>query len=135
TFSMSPNYVRRFVETKQLNRGGRDVFEILAAKVDRLFKGAAPLRTKGGGAVSDAKSPSENPDFAEFQGKGRLVVTSPPYLDVVNYAKQNWIRNWLLASAEYYSRHEDLDDNLTLPSWLDFIETTITEIKKFLTPD
>lgn len=135
TFSMSPNYVRRFVETKQLNRGGRDVFEILSAKVDRLFKVATPLRTKGVVAVSDAKRLSENTDFAEFQGNVRLVVTSPPYLSVVNYAKQNWIRNWLLASAEYYSRHEDLDDNLTLPAWLDFIETTIKEIQKFLTPD
>lgn len=135
TFSMSPNYVRRFVETKQLNRVGRDVFDILAQKVERLFKEGESLSEKGIVTVADAKRLSENPDLGEYHGKVRLVVTSPPYLGVVNYAKQNWIRNWLLAPAEYYNRHTDLDDNLSLPSWLDFIESTIGELKKFLTED
>lgn len=135
TFSMAPNYVRRFVETKQLNRGGRDVFEILAQKVERLFKEGEAFGVKGVVSVSDAKKLAENPDFGEYHGKVRLVVTSPPYLGVVNYAKQNWIRNWLLTSADYYSRHEDLDDNLSLPSWLDFIEAVIGQLKTLLTPD
>jgi site-specific DNA-methyltransferase (adenine-specific) len=134
TFSMSPNYVRRFVETNQLNRIGRDVFEILGAKVERLFRDTAPIDNKGVVAACDAKKLSENPDFAEHLGTVKLVVTSPPYLGVVNYAKQNWIRNWLLAPADYFGRENDLDDNLTLPAWLDFIESTIEELKKFLTP-
>lgn len=135
TFSMSPNYVRRFVETKQLNRVGRDVFEILTQKVERLFKDAPPLESKGVVTVSDAKRLSENAELAEYLGRVRLVVTSPPYLGVVNYAKQNWIRNWLLTPADYYSRHTDLDDNLSLPLWLEFIESTVAELKKFLTND
>jgi DNA methylase len=132
TFSMSPNYVRRFVETKQLNRMGRDVFEILTAKVERLFKESPPDDCKGVVAAWDAKRLSENPEFAEYLGSAKLIVTSPPYLGVVNYAKQNWIRNWLLAPAEYFGRENDLDDNLTLHAWLDFIEATIQELKKFL---
>jgi site-specific DNA-methyltransferase (adenine-specific) len=135
TFSMSPNYVRRFVETKQLNRIGRDVFAILAEKVERLNKSDWPVGNKGIVTVSDAKQLSQNPDIAEYHGKVKLVVTSPPYLGVVNYAKQNWIRNWLLEPADYFGREADLDDNLTLPAWLDFIEATIEQLKTFLTPD
>lgn len=135
TFSMAPNYVRRFVETRQLNRIGRDVFAILGEKVERLYKAEPPIGNKGIVTVCDAKQLTHNPDMVEYHGKVKLVVTSPPYLGVVNYAKQNWIRNWLLEPAEFFGREADLDDNLTLPAWLDFIETTIEELKTFLTPD
>jgi site-specific DNA-methyltransferase (adenine-specific) len=134
TFSMSPNYVRRFVETKQLNRSGRDVFEILASKVERMFKEGPPQGEKGIVVAWDAKKLSENPDLTQYYGTAKLVVTSPPYLGVVNYAKQNWIRNWLLQPADYFGREADLDDNLALPQWLDFIEGTIQDLKKFLLP-
>lgn len=134
TFSMSPNYVRRFVETNQLTRGHRDVFEILAAKVDRIFKEKPPTNNKGVVVAWDAKRLSESPELAEYQGTAKLVITSPPYLGVVNYAKQNWIRNWLLAPADYFGREADLDDNLTLASWIDFMEVTIVDLKKFLLP-
>lgn len=135
TFSMSPNYVRRFVETRQLNRSGRNVFEILAAKAERLLKVPGPHGNKGIVTPCDAKQTSEHTALAEYLGTVKLIVTSPPYLDVVNYAKQNWIRHWLLQPAEYYGLEESLDDNLTLPAWLDFIESTIEEMKKFLAVD
>ncbi|MEO8059585.1 MAG: DNA methyltransferase [Burkholderiales bacterium] len=135
TFSMSPNYVRRFVETNQLTRAGRDVFEILAAKVERIFKDASVLGLKGVVVPCDAKKLSECPELAEYLGTVKLVVTSPPYLGVINYAKQNWIRNWLLQKASYYGMEVDLDDDLTLGAWLDFVEVVIDELKKFLTPD
>ena len=38
TFSMSPEYVRRFVQTKELNRMYRNVFELLREKVERSYK-------------------------------------------------------------------------------------------------
>ena len=37
TFSMSPEYVRRFVQTKELIRVNRNVFDILKEKVERVF--------------------------------------------------------------------------------------------------
>lgn len=135
TFSMSPNYVRRFVETNQLTRVGRDVFEILTAKVERLFKEAPIPGPKGVVVPFDAKKLSTCEDLVEFLGTVKLVVTSPPYLGVVNYAKQNWIRNWLLQKSEYYGMEADLDDDLTLGAWLDFVEVVIEELKKFLTED
>lgn len=135
TFSMSPNYVRRFVETKQLNRIGRDVFTILSEKVERLFKSDPPFGEKGCVAACDSQQITQAPQFVEYHGKVKLVISSPPYLGVVNYAKQNWIRNWLLEPADYFGREKDLSDNLTLPSWLDFIEATIEQLKTFLTDD
>lgn len=135
TFSMSPNYVRRFVQTNRLNRLARNVFEILDDKVDRLFREAPPEGFEGTVISADAKRLSEIPELQQYRGTVKLVVTSPPYLDVVNYAKQNWIRNWLLAPHVDSSGADGLDDNLTLTDWLDFIEGVMLEVKQFLRPD
>lgn len=92
TFSMSPDYVRRYVERKRLQRVERNVFELLRRKVDRLFRGFVPLGKSGVVAHADARKLTKVPLFMRYVGKVKLAVTSPPYLDVVNYAKQNWIR-------------------------------------------
>lgn len=135
TFSMSPNYVRRFVETNRLNRTARDVFEILDDKIDRLFRDPPPDAPEGLVLTGDAKQLAAIPDLQRFHGKVKLVMTSPPYLDVVNYAKQNWIRNWLLALHPESNFSNDLDDNLTLGNWLDFVESVMLQIKQLLRPD
>jgi len=135
TFSMSPNYVRRFVETNRLNRVARDVFEILDDKVDRLFREAPPSGPEGLVVAGDAKQLTSIPELRPYRGNVKLVVTSPPYLDVVNYAKQNWIRNWLFASHPESNLANDLDDNLTLRDWLDFVEIVMLQIKQLLRPD
>ncbi len=135
TFSMAPNYVRRFVETKRLNRCPRDVFQLLKEKVDRLFR-EPPIRGSEGVVVAaDAKQLSTHPELQAYLGRVSLIVTSPPYLDVVNYAKQNWIRAWLLDGFPESRRAREIDDNLTLRDWLDFLQTSVTEAKKFLRPD
>jgi hypothetical protein len=133
TFSMSPNYVRRFVERK-LSRPYRNVFEVIRGKLVRLFESGAV--TKPGGIVEwcDVRGISMNAKFAPFIGQIRLVVTSPPYLDVINYAKQNWIRNWFMANHPNYHLFESLDDELVLDRWLKFADEAVLEMKKMLAP-
>jgi len=135
TFSMSPNYVRRFVETNRLNRTARDVFEILEQKLERLFKEPPPCGSKGQVVAGDAKQLASIRELMPFREKVKLVVTSPPYLDVVNYARQNWIRNWFLAPHPESKLADGLDDNLTLSNWLDFVGSVIGQIRRILSPD
>jgi hypothetical protein len=135
TFSMSPTYVRKFVANNKLNRIGRDVFRILEEKMDRLSKEAWPNSGEGIVAAADAKNLSLVDQIAPFKGKVKLVVTSPPYLGVVNYAKQNWIRTWLLDPMPDSHLAESLDDNLTLTGWLDFVETVILQLREMMAPD
>lgn len=135
TFSMSPNYVRKFVATNQLNRTERNVFTILRDKADRLFREVAPVGCAGVVATTDAKRISENAVLSEFVGRVKLVLTSPPYLDVVNYSKQNWIRAWLLENGLDDSSAALLDDKLTLSDWLSFLDSVVAEVEKFLAPN
>lgn len=134
TFSMSPDYVRRFVQTNQLNRLFRDVFGLLREKTERLFKKHRGLKQSGVVAKANAKNLSQVEALLPFQGKVSLILTSPPYLGIVNYAKQNWIRSWFLnQNPEKVS--EELDDDLNLDEWVSFSKSVVTELKKFLKKD
>lgn len=134
TFSMSPEYVRRYVETNRLQRVERNVFQLLRERCERLLRSDTTLLTTGEVARADAKRLDCVEQFAPHKRKVRLVVTSPPYLGVVNYARQNWIRTWFLAEdPERIS--DDLDDNLTLGGWLDFTGATVRAMREMLRPD
>lgn len=131
TFSMAPEYVRRFVQTKQLARDFHDVFELLKSKAERLLKTDAPQAQPGLVVEQDVKTLSQSPSMLPFQSQVDLVLTSPPYLGVVNYAKQNWIRTWFLnEKPEEVSGR--LDDDLNLSSWLSFMEKTLVSTKSML---
>jgi site-specific DNA-methyltransferase (adenine-specific) len=134
TFSMSPNYVRKFVATNRLNRIPRDVFQLLEDKADRLFREPAPSGSEGLVLACDAKQLKNAAVLQPYVGKVRLVVTSPPYLGVVNYAKQNWIRSWLLEDNPESALTKDLDDDLTLGGWLDFVEEIALQLKAMMQP-
>lgn len=135
TFSMSPGYVKRFVETKRLNRLGRNVFDIMTEKVERLFLHGGVTDDKCVVETLDAKALSDSEVFSQYRGKVKLIVTSPPYLDIVNYATQNWIRNWFIALNPEFGRADDLDDNLTLDKWIKFSDACTVQMKRMLAPD
>jgi hypothetical protein len=97
TFSMSPAYVEKFIREQGLKKLDQDVFECLRDKVARLYlddtSGPAGVTFKADAAelMSGGTLASESVD---------LVVTSPPYLRVVNYGASNWIRLWLFGLDE-----------------------------------
>lgn len=133
TFSMSPTYVRKFVE-RRLARPYRNVFEALRAKCRRLLAEDNVGKNKGVVAWCDVRNLSTHDAFLPYRGQVKLIVTSPPYLDIVNYAKQNWIRNWLMATHENFAS-ESLDDALTLDRWVKFSQVAVQEMQKMLAPD
>jgi len=134
TFSMSPEYVRRFVQTKELNRVYRNVFDILIEKVERVFKKHVSPKRESIVVECDAKEISKSKDLSKYINKVDFLLTSPPYLGIVNYAKQNWIRAWFL-NSDPIEISEKLDDNLNINQWVQFSKQTLTEFKKMLKPN
>lgn len=134
TFSMSPDYVRRFVASNRLQRADRDVFQLLRERVQWLFRDDVGLSHPGSVARADARRLSEVEAFSHAAGRVRLVLTSPPYLDVVNYARQNWIRTWFLRE-DPEDISQDLDDNLTLGAWTELATDMIRQLQHFLAND
>ncbi len=134
TFSMSPDYVRKFVQTNNLNRLFHDVFKLLREKTERLYKKHSGLKQSGIVVKADAKKLSEVEELNPFLKKVSLILTSPPYLGIVNYAKQNWIRSWFL-NEDPLKVSEELDDDLNLEEWINFSKSVVIELKKFLKKD
>ncbi len=57
----------------------------------------------------------------------KLVVTSPPFLDTVDYVSDNWLRCWFLGidtKALPISQYKNIDD------WCVFIKKTLTELSR-----
>jgi hypothetical protein len=134
TFSMSPDYVRRFVQTKELSREYRNVFNILKEKVERVFKKHKSPKIESNIFECDAKSLLNSKDVSKYKGKVDLLLTSPPYLGIVNYAKQNWIRSWFLES-DPTEISEKLDDDLNINQWVKFAKETAFQFKEMMKPD
>lgn len=97
TFSMSPTYVAKFIREKGLVAPEQDVFECIGDKLARLYLDAT-AGAVGLAFASDAASLLTLGDITP--GTVDLILTSPPYLGVVNYGTANWIRLWLLGVDE-----------------------------------
>jgi site-specific DNA-methyltransferase (adenine-specific) len=134
TFSMSPNYVRRFVQNNNLQRVERNVFTLMKDKIHRLYSNYSDFESIGIVTCLDIKTISTSNEFSPFKGKVKLVITSPPYSNVVNYALQNWIRMWFLFK-DAREVADILDDNLTFGASLEFLEQAVKEIQLMLDDD
>ena len=137
TFSMAPRYVRDFASKTAFSSPERDVFDSLAAKVERLHRQAMPS-TPGVALLGDARDASLRVR-AELRRRGlpdrvRLVVTSPPYLRVVKYGYYNWLRTWLLG---FDAREIDrtLDDAHHREPYLVFLREVLAGLRSALTDD
>ncbi|MEK6311005.1 MAG: hypothetical protein V4737_03640 [Curtobacterium sp.] len=137
TFSMSPSYVEKFIREKGLKKLDQDVFERLRDKLARLY-----LDENSG-----ERGVAHHLDAATLLSGGSLapssvdlVVTSPPYLQVVNYAQSNWIRLWLLGIDEVGRERgvgrkkldAVLDHRHTYSSYCDFMLRTTLGIQRVL---
>jgi len=93
-YSMSPPYVSRYAAKHGLTAPIRDVRCCLIAKITRCLSLELPPSVK-----SDVKRGSVltcSTNFPRLVGGVDVILTSPPYLNAQTYAKDNWLRLWLL---------------------------------------
>ena len=140
TFSMAPTYVKNFIREHNLKKIDQNVFDCLRVKLSKIY-----LDSVEGGAGSafseDAPYLLKKKDFATSSVD--LVVTSPPYLQVVNYGTSNWIRLWLLGLDEV-SRHggtgrlaldAGLDHQHRFDAYRDFLLRSFKGVRRVLKKD
>ncbi|MFW2441774.1 DNA methyltransferase [Aliarcobacter butzleri] len=136
TFSMSPNYIKNFVKKHGLKKPKQNVFELIRNRVHVILKETINIEDqkdelkslkdyrKGDCFNIDAIESSKKVKSKYGKNKVKLIVTSPPYLKVINYGKFNWIRLWLLdentesvdkkVSIYQKTQKQNLSDNLNL---------------------
>lgn len=130
TFAMSPRYVKRYILEHRLQRPNVDVFKMLRHRVDRM--GLPASEVIGGQAWrQDATIPTE---LNSGNSMPRLVLTSPPYLEVIRYGKYNWVRLWFLGHDP-----QEVDRQLmatgSLDRYLEFMRSVCTSIQQTADPN
>jgi DNA methylase len=137
TFSMAPRYVREFARRTAFESPKRDVFDGLAAKLERLYRQPLPP-VDGIALLGDARDTAERARgalrAAGRSDRARLVVTSPPYLRVVKYGYYNWLRTWFLG---FDARAIDatLDDAHHREPYLLFLRDVLADLRGVLADD
>ena len=64
-------------------------------------------------------------------GEVKLVVTSPPFLDIVDYAKDNWLRCWF---AGIDPNKVKIDCHSTIKKWREFVRRVFMEFARVVMP-
>jgi site-specific DNA-methyltransferase (adenine-specific) len=113
-----------------------------------LYSEGTP-EARGRGIQADALTLSQH----IAKGSAKLIVTSPPYLNVVRYGKFNWIRLWMLKESVdrvdgSLKGHTDLSlqvektdlqlglsDRLNFRRYCEFLRLTLLECSKVLRDD
>lgn len=65
------------------------------------------------------------------QGSIQLVVTSPPFLDIVQYAEDNWLRSWF---AGIDSTSVQVANHRSEAVWQNMVRETLTELARVVRP-
>ena len=117
---------RKINEKRSQTPPPRDVARLILRKSRALLADGAPARMEARLGVGDA---GETPFIAS--GTIRLVVTSPPFLDVVQYENDNWLRSWFAgidpASVRISSHKNETD-------WSAMVSAVFKELARVLTP-
>jgi hypothetical protein len=94
SFAMAPNYVREYAKKHRLNRPVRNVRDCLFERAKQLLASQPP--NTGGKAVLCSADGYARSLRNQLVDSVDLILTSPPYLNVQTYAKDSWLRLWLL---------------------------------------
>ncbi len=114
----------------------RDVRKLIMKKTRDLTKDLGPMECRGLRRAGekglfldlDARRTSSIPD-----GSVKLIVTSPPFLDIVQYGTDNWLRCWFnsIDMKEVSSRLTILRD---LDDWTGFMRECFIEFFRVVAP-
>ncbi len=113
----------------------RDVRALILRKTKQLLKGLSEtersnLRMAAKKALFLTDDAACTPAIKD--ASVRLTVTSPPFLDVVSYASDNWLRAWFNDVPEAFG--DRLTNSRTPESWTDFMGGVLRELFRVTTP-
>lgn len=95
TISLKPAYSLSYWRKHQLWPKKRDVLTMLKQKAALRLEGNENIPS-GRMRLQDARRAGAT--FRSLNNRVKLVVTSPPYLDVTNFEEDQWLRLWFLGN-------------------------------------
>jgi len=132
-YAMAHNYVRKYAAEHSLVPPQRDVAECLEMK-------AKACLTEEGLPTGDARVYQSSAEKYTFKGHRNLgntidlIVTSPPYLNAQTYAKDAWLRLWLLG-YDYRVVHSQYIETGSVLKYRQRMALCLREMLRILKPD
>lgn len=108
TISTKPKYSIRYWRRHGLKAPERDVFDLLRNRITYRYASTAPT---GRATVLHADVRRLPFERARPSKMAKLVITSPPYLDVTNFEEDQWLRLWFLGGAPWPTRNRHSRDD------------------------
>jgi hypothetical protein len=132
-YSLPPNQAVSVAAQKKINEKRdqvpplRHVPTIILKKTQSLLKDPhRPRNIQAKFYTAQSHETSDIPDASVD-----LVVTSPPFLDVVQYAADNWLRCWF---ADINSDAVKLSMHRRPEAWATFVQKTFIELGRVVKP-
>ena len=88
TISMSPNYVLKFSKNNNLKRPRLNVFAHITDRVNAKYDEI--ISKKFNGKLLNQNALDEYKEISNSSVD--LLISSPPYLNIVNYTNSNWLK-------------------------------------------
>jgi hypothetical protein len=107
TISTKPAYSIRWWRENKCLPPERNVFTILRACADYRYQSPVP-EIKGRVVEGDVRRASTL--LRSYKERVKLVITSPPYLDITDYHEDQWLRLWFLGGAKKPIAGQGKDD-------------------------
>lgn len=134
--AVSPESQKKINEKRQQTPPYRDVKKIILKKTRSLLKSLTEtqrrnLNQAGREALFLSRDASATTDIPAESVQ--LVVTSPPFLDIVQYANDNWLRCWFngLDAAEI---SRGITMARTVKAWEAFMLAVFQEFRRIIRP-
>lgn len=127
SFSMAPNYVKKYAGKHNLVKPDRDVIGCMLEKSRMVQRDKIP--------TIEGKVLMKNAENLEGVSSNSvdLIVTSPPYLNAQTYAWDNWLRLWFLG-YDYRSVRKNMTQTASLQVYKEHIRKSLTEMLRVIIP-
>jgi hypothetical protein len=125
--AVSAESQRKINERREQIPPDRDVKKVILKKTVSLLSDG-PMQAHPE-AILTTGSAHATPSIRS--GSVDLVVTSPPFLDIVQYAEDNWLRSWFAGidvSSVAIAHHR------TESAWQNMVRETLTELARVVRP-
>src|SRR4029077_5977255 len=132
-YTLPPNQAVSVQSQKKINEQrnqtpvDRDVIKLILRKSRSLLSdGSMPPHPEAILTTCTAQSTPEIPDHSVT-----LVVTSPPFLNIVQYAEDNWLRSWF---ASIDAPSVAIERHRTEAAWQNMVRDTLVELARVVQP-
>lgn len=124
------NYVKEYAEEHGLERPEKDIKPSIEKKHKLVHKDLIPVNLNEETKIT--KSDARELPFADEEAD--FILTSPPYMQTLDYIWNNWIRLWWLDKDRDKER-ESIDITQDTEKYRNFMRMCLQEMYRVLSPD